>query len=160
MQSILKLFALFGGLVLLTACASTPAPKSGAASQELEVKRRLHEVLTAAETKDLARLDSYHLYGPKFTKFTTESAERLDANTARTGEHNGLSALRSLHMDPENLKIDFFGHTAIVTCILRSHFSIGTTNYDHRTRTTLVFIREASEWKIAHEHLSAIKPDS
>src|SRR5436309_106563 len=72
-------------LVLLTGCASaSPRPSGSSGSQQ--VKQRLAEIFNAAETKDLPRLDSYHWYGPHFTKFAG-TGQRLDAVAARAGEH-------------------------------------------------------------------------
>ena len=44
-----------------------------------EIERRLQEVFAAAESKDFDRLESYHLYGPKFTRFSGASVARQDA---------------------------------------------------------------------------------
>lgn len=79
------LLALALALVLLTVCASSSS-RSGATSgsQQARVKQRLEEVFHAAETKDLPRLDSYHWYGPHFTKFAG-TGPRQDAATARQG---------------------------------------------------------------------------
>jgi len=43
---------------------------SGISRGEIAIERRLQEVFAAAENKDFDRLDSYHFYGPKFTKFS------------------------------------------------------------------------------------------
>jgi len=126
--------------------------------ERAQIERRLHEVLVAAENKDFDRLDSYHFYGPKFTKFTGSSSERLDANAGRQGEHDGLGAINGLKMRAEALKIDVFGHVGIATFILDYTFDSSGGTVHRKERSTLVFVKERGAWKIAHEHLSPIKP--
>jgi len=122
-----------------------------------QIEQRLREVIVAAETKDFDSLDSYHLYGPKFTKFTGSSAERLDATAGREGEHKGLGAATGLKMRADSLKIDVFGKVGIATFILDYSFDSAGQTIRRKERSTLVFINDAGSWKIAHEHLSPIK---
>lgn len=150
-------------LVLFTGCASARRP-SGVRSgnDEAEVKQRLAEILDAAETKDLSRLDSYHWYGPHFTKFAG-TGPRLDATLARAGEHKGLSALTGLKLRTEDLQVDVFENTAVATFTMVA--TIGGTNsasptsnpITKRERGTLVFVKHEGSWKIIHEHFSAVE---
>jgi hypothetical protein len=116
----------------------------------------LQEVFEAAETKDFARLEACHLYGPAFTKFTGTSNVRLDADASRTGERKGLSAASGLKMRADDLKIDVFGEVGIATFILGYSFDLNGMRVEKKERTTLVFVRDRGTWKIAHEHLSTI----
>src|SRR5574341_1340130 len=125
--------------------------------ERAQIERRLHEVLDAAESKDFARLHSYHLYGPKFTKFTGSSPERLDATAGREGEHAGLGAVQGLKMRANGLQIDIFGKVGIATFILDYSFDSGGARVQKQERSTLVFVKDRGAWKIAHEHLSPIK---
>jgi hypothetical protein len=99
------------GVLLSPGCAA----RHGASRQadhsqaRAEIERCLQAILVAAETKDFQRLDSYHLYGPGFTKFTGTSAERLDAAAGRKGEHDGLGSITGLKLRADQLKIDVFG---------------------------------------------------
>ena len=127
------------------------------AKQRAQIERRLQEVLVAAESKDFARLDSYHLYGPKFTKFSGSSPERLDAAAGRKGEHDGLGAIQGLKMRVDDLKIDVFGRVGIATFMLDYRFDSKDGTVHRKERSTLVFVKEDKAWKIAHEHLSPIK---
>ena len=79
-----------------TGCASlgTAGRDADFPEQRAQIEQRLEEVIVAAENKDFNRLDSYHLYGPKFTKFTGSSPARLDAAATRKGEHDGLASLK------------------------------------------------------------------
>ena len=157
-------------LLTLSGCASdTPTPLHRGRAElpvrhsEIErakVRQRLAEILNAAETKDLARLDSYHWYGPHFTKFGS-TGPRLDAAAAREGEHKGLSALAGLKLRTEDLQIDVFHDTAVATFTMvatmggTSSASPTSTPITKRERGTLVFVKHQGSWKIVHEHFSA-----
>jgi len=147
--------------VFFAGFASAPTTKSSAdyPEQQAQIRQRLNEIMDAAEKKDFVRLDSYHLYGPKFTKFAAESAGRLDAEAAREGEHDGLGAATGLAMRAEEVKIDVFGEVGIATFVLRYSFKVGTDTIEKKALSTLVFARDHASWKIVHEHLSAPKPN-
>lgn len=145
---------------LLTGCTSldTTNPQVSQFREQAQIQQRLQEVFAAAESKDFNRLDSYHLYGPNFTKFTSSSPNRLDAAAGQKGEHDGLGAAKSLKMRADALKIDVFDKVGIATFILDYSFESGEQLVHRRDRSTLVLVKEAGEWKIAHEHLSPISP--
>jgi ketosteroid isomerase-like protein len=140
-------------LVLLTGCASAPHRASAPAASE-QVKQRLAEIIQAVEAKDLPRLDSYHWYGPHFTKFAGKG-QRLDAAAAREGEHKGLSALAGLKLKAEDLQIDVFHDTAVATFTSVATIQSGAEFIIKRERGTLVFVKHKGSWKIVHEHFSA-----
>jgi len=140
---------------LFVGCAS--APTKNTQTQEAQVKRRLYEILDAAEKKDFERLDSYHLYGPKFTKFSAASASRLDAAASRKGEHDGLGAINDLKIHSEELKTDVFGDVAVATFILNFSFKAGSGSIEGKEQATLVFVNNRGSWRITHEHFSPIK---
>jgi len=140
------------------ACLRTPDSQADYPEESAQIEQRLREVLVAAESKDFERLDSYHLYGPKFTKFTGSSLGRLDADAARKGEHVGLGAINGLKTRADALKIDIFHDVGIATFILDHSFEAGGQTLNRRDRTTLVFVKVSGSWKIAHEHLSPITP--
>ncbi len=143
----------FGG------CASAPTISSPAKSAvgSAQIQNRLNEIFDAAAKQDLPRLDSYHYYGPKFTKFPAAPIGRQDAAGARQGEHDGLGAISALTMQAEDLKIDLFGDVGIATFILHSHFKASAGLIERKERATLVFVKDHGAWKIAHEHFSPFK---
>ena len=147
--------------VLFAGCASVPAAKPTAdySKEQAQIRRRLDEIIGAAEKKDFERLDSYHLYGRKFTKFSPEAPGRQDAEAARKGEHDGLAAATDLGMKADDLKIDVFGHVGIATFVLNYSFKGPTGVIERKARSTMVFVKERGVWKIAHEHLSALNPN-
>ena len=155
MRNVIAVAAMVG--LVVGGCAS--GPRGNVAAQQpkeaKEIAGRLQEIMDACEKKDFVRLESYHLYGPKFTKFSTESAGRLDAESARKGERDGLSAVNGLSMRADGLKIDVFGKVGIATFVLNYSFKKGEDTIEKQAKTTMVFVKEDGEWKIAHEHLSA-----
>lgn len=154
-----KTIGLWLGLIILAGCASGPETKTAAnhPKERAQIQNRLLEIIDAAQKKDFERLESYHLYGPKFTKFSTESADRQDAEVARRGERDGLSAVSGLNMRADDLKIDVFGKVAVATFILNYSFKGGEQEMEKQARTTMVFVKDGKQWRIAHEHLSVTK---
>jgi ketosteroid isomerase-like protein len=146
-------------LLLCAGCASAPQSKQTRddSQQKGEIQSVLNQIIEACEKKDLARLDTYHLYGPKFTKFDTGSPNRLDAVAARDGEHKGLTAATDLRMHADDLDIEIFGNTGISTFTLSYTFKTETGSMQKKTRATLVFVKDQGSWKIAHEHLSSLQ---
>ena len=146
-------------VLLLAGCASVPtSPRLASPSAEkAQIERRLKEIFDAAEKKDMVRLDSYHYYGPHFTKFSGAGPARQDAATARAGEHEGLGSIDGLLMQAEDLKIEVFGRTAVITFILDCSFMAGNHGVDKKEQATMILVRVAGQWKIVHEHFSALK---
>jgi hypothetical protein len=95
--------------LLLAGCKSQPADVPASTRAEAtQIQRRLEQIFDAVEKKDFPRLDSYHLYGPKFTKLTSGAPGRLDAEAARGGEHEGIGAATDMKMKADDLKIEVF----------------------------------------------------
>jgi ketosteroid isomerase-like protein len=155
------LIAILAFASLLGGCASAPNSKLAAhyPKVEAQIRVRLDEIIDAAQSKDFDRLDSYHLYGGKFTKFAPEAAGRLEAEAARKGEHDGLGAATDLRMQADALKIDVFRDVAIATFILNYSFKGPTGIIEKKANTTMVFVKDGGTWEIAHEHLSTPKPN-
>lgn len=141
---------------LLGACASVQSnhDKTDRRAAAAQVRTRLNEIFDAARKKDFHRLDSYHLYGPQFTKFSGPSFTRQNATIARQGEHVGLGAVNDLQMRADDLKIDVFGNVAVATFVLDFSFRTPTGRVRKKERTTLVFVNDHGDWRIVHEHLS------
>jgi ketosteroid isomerase-like protein len=145
--------------LLLAGCATVSTTDLSASypAEQAQIRRRLDEIFDAVRKKDLDRLDSYHFYGPKFTKFAAESPARLGAADARKGEHDGLAAINDLSTRADDLKIDVFGGAGIATFVLNYSFRAGTNTFEKQARGTLVFVKDHGAWKITHEHFSLAK---
>lgn len=127
--------------------------------EQKKVEERLQEIMSAAQNKDVDRLESYHLFGPKFTKFDDfEPLERQDAETTRELEREAITGVKEFAPSVNDLKVDVFGPVAVATFV----FEYGIITYDDeelsvRARSTMVFVKDGPEWKIAHEHFSSFK---
>lgn len=146
--------------LLFAGCASTPTDHLTAAHPEAQkqIQDRLREIFAAATQKDFPRLDSYHLYGPKFTRFATESPDREDAQAAREAEHRGLNAVSGMKTQLGNLKVDVFRDVGVATFILHYSFTVGNEIVARTAKGTLVLVNDRGNWKIVHEHFSSINP--
>lgn len=123
------------------------------------IEVRLTEILEAARVGDAELLASYHLYGAKFTKFDDmEPLERQESDAARAGE-DAIADVDNFTYTIEDLRVDVFGPAAVATFVLGYSFDVDDDHLDLRARSTLVFVADGSEWRIAHEHLSAFKPN-
>lgn len=154
MQRILQLLPLVA--LLAAGCASTSQTNVNApyVDEQAQIQKRLREIFDAATEKDFERLDSYHLYGPKFTRFATGSLDREDAYAAREAEHRGLNAVSGMKIHLANLKIDVFRNVGVATFILQSSFALGTEMLEREAKGTLVLVKDGGSWKIVHEHFS------
>lgn len=132
----------------------TTSRTTNLANEQVRIARRLGEVFDAAEKKDLARLDGYHLSGPHFTRFSAAPPGRQDAASSRKGEHDGLKAISELKLRANDLKIDMFGNVAVATFHLDSSFKAAGAAHQKLDQGTLVFVKDHGDWKIAHEHFS------
>jgi ketosteroid isomerase-like protein len=130
------------------------------ASQQA-VAARIDQILDAVTVKDFDRLASYHLDGPKFTKFDdVEPLGRQDAETAIRTEVEQFTAVEDLDARIEDLQIDVFGPVAIATGVFQGQARVGDEVASFATRTTLVFVDNAGDWLIAHEHHSPLVASS
>ena len=131
-------------------------------SEQLEVERRVEDILSAARSKAGDELESYHAFGPKFTKFDDfEPLARQDAETTRTLERE-LLGVAEFDARAVDLKVDVFGPVAIATFVLDYGVvaAEGEERHAFRARTTLVFAKADREWLIVHEHLSPFAANS
>jgi len=146
-------------LPLLAGCrsAGSSAADPPDTKAQAEVEARIHQIFDAAARKDLDRLASYHLYGPRFSKFAPESPTRLDAEAARNGENNAFSRINDFSARADDLKVDVLGNTAIATFVMNYSFKLETNSGNRQAQTTLVFVKDHGQWKITHEHISPPK---
>ncbi|MFI7581931.1 nuclear transport factor 2 family protein [Kocuria kalidii] len=124
-------------------------------SSQAAVAARIDEILDAVFAKDFDRLESYHLAGPKCTKFDdAEPLDRQDAETSARMEAEQFAAVEELQARFDDLKIDVFGPVAITTGTFVWDCTVDGHPVSGRTRSTVVFVEHAGQWLIAHEHHS------
>ncbi|HXJ22017.1 MAG TPA: nuclear transport factor 2 family protein [Polyangia bacterium] len=124
---------------------------------QARIKKRLDEIWASAAARDFAKLESFHLYGPKFTSFK-EGQPRGNAEANRAGEREIFSALVDPKVDMKDLAIAVYGDTAVAT--FNGDFSgkLGGKPTALKQAATLVFVNYKGDWKIVHEHFSMLGP--
>lgn len=126
-----------------------------AAEAQGEVRQRLEEIWPTAAAKDFERLESFHLYGPKFTEFK-DGRPRGDAATCAAGERATFSRLEHPLVDMGDLAINVFGDVAVATFNGRFTGQIAGNAVALDQQCTIVFVRVGGDWKIVHEHMSPL----
>jgi ketosteroid isomerase-like protein len=123
---------------------------------QAEVAERVESIANAMNVRDADRLFSYHLWGPKYTKFGDgEPSGRRDAETTRRIVRENLARAKAIEFKVSDLKVDVFGPVAVATFTL--DFSKTSSDGEHsasRDRSTLVFVKDGAEWMVVHEHFS------
>ena len=124
--------------------------------EKAEVERTLHEIMSAARRQAVDELESYHAFGPKFTKFDDfEPLERQDADTTRRLEREAVTDVKEFAPEIADLKVDVFGPVAVTTFVL--NYDVVTQDDERmslRARATMVFAQDQDRWLIVHEHFS------
>ncbi|MFI5262018.1 MAG: nuclear transport factor 2 family protein [Candidatus Limnocylindrales bacterium] len=120
-----------------------------------QVRRRLEEIWPTAAARDFDRLESFHLYGPKFTEFK-DGRPRGDAASCAAGERATFSRLEQPTVDMRDLAINVFADVAVAT--FNGHFTgqIAGNAVALDQQCTMVFALVGDDWKIIHEHMSPL----
>jgi ketosteroid isomerase-like protein len=143
------------GLCALLATAGAAGAKES--DDQAKIGKILQDIVDAAQKKELDRLDAFHAYGPKFSKFEDDGLGRQDAATGKKGEHDALTGVKAFNAKINDLKVDVFGNTAVATMVLAYDVDTGKEKMSGKDRTTMVFVKETGTWKIVHEHSSPLK---
>ena len=123
--------------------------------EQAAVRRRLDQIWAAAAARDFETLESFHLYGPKFTSFKN-GAPREDAAANAAGERAMFSVLEGPKVDMRELAVNIFGDVGIAT--FNGHFTgmMNGSPTELRQQATMVFLNSGDEWKLVHEHFSPL----
>ena len=151
-----------GGLVAVVALGAVLHPAAGAADgsgEQQAVAETIRAVFRAAEQKQVDLLESYHLYGPQFTKFDEFGGGREDAATAQAAERRAVAAVKTFKATVEDLKVDLVGQAAVATFIVTYSAELVDATATGRLRSTVVFAKHRRSWKIVHEHYSALRAE-
>jgi len=124
---------------------------------QVQIKKRLDEIWANGVTKDFAKQESFHLYGPKFTEFK-DGQPRGDAEANKKEEKEIISMLVDPKIDMKDLAIAVYGDTAIATFNGDFSAKIGGKPMAMKEAATMVFVKYKGDWKIVHEHFSPIGP--
>ena len=122
----------------------------------LEAQKELREVMETLTRDVMASnikgLQDLHLNSKKFTKFGPRSFERQGVSSTNTTEARFFGSVKILNWETKGLKIDVFGDVGIVTYYPHVSFVKDGQRTSSSGRQTLVFVKTAKGWKIAHEH--------
>jgi hypothetical protein len=125
------------------------------AQEQLEVERRIEDIMSAARRQAVDELECYHAFGRKFSKFDDfEPLERQDADTTRRLEREAILGVEEFDPRVVDLKVDVFGPVAVTTFVMEYAVVAEGQRQELRARGTLVLANEAGEWLIVHEHFS------
>jgi ketosteroid isomerase-like protein len=124
---------------------------------QAQVKKRLQEIWATASARDFARLESFHLYGPKFTEFK-DGAPRGDAAANKKEEKEVIGMLVDPKVEMKDLAINVYGDTAIATFNGDFAAKIDGKPVAEKQQSTMIFVKYRGDWKIVHEHFSPIGP--
>lgn len=131
-------------------------------SEQLEVERRLEDIMSAARRQAIEELESYHAFGPKFTKFDDfEPLERQDGDTTRRLEREAILGVKDFDPRLVDLKVDVFGPVAVTTFVM--DYRVVDNQGEHhsfRARATMALAKEERGWLIVHEHFSSFVANS
>ena len=124
--------------------------------EQAEVERTLHQIMSAARRQAVEELESFHAFGPKFTKFDDfEPLGRQDAETTRRLEREAITGVKEFAPDVVDLKVDVFGPVAVTTFVMNYDLvTVDDEAMSLRARATMVFAQDEGRWLIVHEHFS------
>jgi ketosteroid isomerase-like protein len=159
----MKIIAL--ALALVVSLTANASPKKGNDKGDVatetypeaqaQVKKRLDEIWALVAGKGFDKLESFHLYGPKFTEFKDGQA-RGDAEANKKEEKESLSMLTEPKVEMNDLAIAVYGDTAIATFNGSFSAKIGGKPVQDKQAATMVFVKYKGDWKIVHEHFSPL----
>jgi ketosteroid isomerase-like protein len=131
-------------------------------SEQEAVEQRLAEIMSAARRKAIDELESYHAFGPKFTKFDDfDPLERQDAETTKRLEREAILGVQEFSPEVVDLKVDVFGAVAVTTFVMEYDVvPEQDERVSFRARATLVFAKDDGQWLIVHEHFSPFVANS
>jgi len=126
------------------------------AQERAEVERALRQIMSATRGQAVDELESYHAFGPKYTKFDDfEPLDRQDAETTRRLEREAVTGVKEFAPEIVDLKVDVFGPAAVATFVM--DYEVLTEEDERlsfRARATMVFANDGGRWLIVHEHFS------
>ena len=120
-----------------------------------EINGMLNDIFNTAKARDMDSLDSYHLKGPKFSKFDDgEIPGRQDYEMGKETENAFFTGVSEFDFTLPDTKVDVFDDAAIATFIIDYQVKVNDSTIRGKSRGTLVFVKDNDRWKIAHEHFS------
>ena len=103
---------------------NTPAQKGNPITdmypeEQEQIKNIVYDIFEVAKVKDMDSLDSYHLRGPKFTKFDDGDVSQMqDYAMAKKTEEEFFTSTSDFDFTLPEFKVDVFDDVAIASFIL------------------------------------------
>ena len=145
-------------------CVSSPVDESHEAADiisdsfpeaQAAIRAEIEALNDIGGRRDWEALRAAHLEGPKFSEIGNDF-ERNGFEEMIAAEIAGVSAAQDLSIEFQDLKIDVFGDVAIATSFPVYSWAEGDGERgEAQVRATMVYVRTADGWKIAHEHVSS-----
>jgi ketosteroid isomerase-like protein len=131
--------------------------KDAYADDQAAIGRIPQDICDAGGRKQIDRIESFHAYGAKFTKFEDDGLGRQDAAAGKKGERDAFTTVKTFGARIKELKVDVFGQVAVATFLLDYDVDTGKEKMAGKDRCTMVFAKVGDAWKIVHEHSSPLK---
>lgn len=123
--------------------------------EQEQIRNLIRDIFETAKAKDMDNLDSYHLKGPKFSKFDDgDIPQRQDYEMAKKSEEDFFTNITEFDYKLPDIKVDVFDDMAIATFILDYGVIMEDETFNGNSRSTLVFVQDEGQWRIVHEHFS------
>lgn len=126
------------------------------ASEQDKIKSMLADIFNTAKAKNMDSLDAFHLRGAKFSRFDGENPGRQDYEMGKKSEYDFFTGVTEFNFTLPDVKVDVFDDTAIASFIIAYDVIMSDTTISGKEKGTLVFVKDKTKWKIAHEHFSSI----
>ncbi|MGH9879623.1 MAG: YybH family protein [Nitrososphaerales archaeon] len=130
---------------------------------ETLIKKTVYKAFEIGKSKDLQSIQSLHYNDKRFSKFgDTPPYMRMDYNDACMHEELYFASVSDYDFKIEDLKVDIFDDIAIATFLIEhtgmlvDDYSFTGRTMSVKSRATMVFQKQGSEWLIIHEHFSKI----
>ena len=150
-------------LVGLTCCTSPTTADSQEAANivldafpvaEAAIRKKMLGLDDVVNRGDWDALRSLHLESEKFTRFS-KGLKRQGFDEMIAEEVASASAVEDVSIEFRDLKIDVFGDVAVATSFpLFAMTNASGEAVEFEVRATMVWVKTADGWKIAHEHNS------
>ena len=119
---------------------------------EEEIRAFLDALIDDVNHLRIENFAGHHLDSKKFTKFGPRAFERQDIHQTNESEAAFWSSVSDVEYEAQDLKIDVFRDVAVATWYGHVTLRIGEEQQQAQGRQTVVLVRTAAGWKIAHEH--------
>ncbi len=126
-----------------------------------DVEALIRAFFEAGKNKDLSALADFHAPRDQFTKFDENPPyTRQNSEEAFVYEQAAFANISDYNYAINELRIDLLGDVAVATFYLSysgmfiNDYSFEGSPVRSKTRVTMVLVRSAQGWRVAHEHFS------